>query len=898
MKQQLLLLALFAGCLFSCENKEDAPTAPPVITFSESHYELEAGTPYVISGTITAATEILSVKLSEVRSTGERALTKVSPNATSYSFTQEVTPSTATTGLKVVATVQGGLETTETVPITVGTIAVPIPVEDLYGHFEVQRHTIDGEETPDKVGDVWEITSTGIEINCSETFNYTFSNNVLTMSGVKYTIGVLNEPSDGFTFTTTVVDVPDVITLIWSSAPCPPVLPEISLIQGRYEVQSYVNNGAPDASRVNEIWEITETHITAGCTGSAQTYTYNPTSHLLVFNGVTYEIGAFSQERKLAYTFTAAGLVITLVMTDRSCTDDPYVPPTVGDVELDRLYGWAAYGNTTGGAGGAVYHFNDGVKFGDWLLAREKAKSTAPAVVWLSGAFTKEQGTRKSAGSPWYDIKRTSNITIIGTDNFRMQNIGFFLNEATNIIIRNVYIVMPKADNGADGISMQESYNVWVDHCTFESVNQTKDYEDGSCDITHATYNVTVSWCHYIKTQKSSLVGHSNSASADVAITATFHHNYFDRSSSRHPRVRFGRVHVYNNFFNQVSTYGVGSAYEAKVLVEQNYFDNVHLPTDICTYPAKSSGSNLEGSVAGYLFATDDNVYANKPSNASNPYPFTNVEYKSYGGAKISPALTYNNFKPSYDYTVDAAGQLATIVPNGAGVGKLGYRTAPIEVDNGGLGTDPGTDDPNDDPDEPGDSGLEIGNDWKKVDVGTAAGVYAILDDGSISLAGKGKLEGSKQVYTLVYREITGDFILTAQLNSYTSSGKNDNQARAGLLYTSNITDGTPYVINGKAGDGTYYVTKSGNSRETLAAPSTQGSNVYLKLERSGDTYHASYSLDGGNSYGNASTGTLDALPDKLYVGIAVNSGDNSAAGTAIFSNIKIDGNDVPFSDE
>jgi pectate lyase len=586
--------------------------------------------------------------------------------------------------------------------------------------------------------------------------------------------------------------------------------------------------------------------------------------------------------------------------------DDPYTPPTVGTVELDKLYGWAtANGGTTGGESGNVYHFNDGAKFGDWLLAREKAKSTAPAVVWLSGTFTAAQGTRKAASSPWYDIKRTGNITIIGTDNFRMQNIGFFLNEATNIIIRNVYIVMPKADNGADGISMQKSHNVWVDHCTFESVNSTKDYEDGSCDITHATYNVTVSWCHYIKTQKSSLIGHSDGASADVAITATFHHNYFDQSNSRHPRVRFGRVHVYNNFFNKVSTYGVGSAYGAKVLVEANYFDGVHLPTDICTYPAKKSGSNmtsnLTGKVAGYLFATDDNVYDNKPSNASNPYPFTNVEYTSYNGTKISPALTPNDFKPSYDYIIDDASQLATIVPNGAGVGKLGYRTAPVDVDNGGLGTDPGNPNPNPnpdpDPDEPGNSGQDIGNDWKKTDVGAAGGVYSILNDGSLSLSGKGKLESGNQVYTLVYREITDDFTLTAQLNSYTSSGKNNNQARAGLLLTSDITSGTPYVLNGKNGAEDYYVTLSGNSQTKLAAPAAQGGTVYLKLVRTGNSYQASYSLDGGNTYGTASTGTLD-LPNKLYVGLAVNSGDNSKTGTTVFSHITIDGDEVPFSED
>ena len=358
----------------------------------------------------------------------------------------------------------------------------------------------------------------------------------------------------------------------------------------------------------------------------------------------------------------------------------------IGAVDPTALYGYGA--QTTGGEGATAantHHFNSGTAFRDWLKLREKNKSTTPAIVWLSGTFTASDG--RDTGSPWFDIKRTSNITIYGTDSFKMQNVGFFLNEAQNIIIRNIYIVMPKADNGADGISMQESNNVWVDHCTFESVNQEKDYEDGSCDITHATKNVTVSWCHYIKTQKSSLVGHSNSATEDTAITATFHHNFFDGSSSRHPRVRFGRVHVYNNFYNGCTTYGVGSAYGAMVLVEHNAFDNVHLPTDICTFPAKKSGSswvsNLTGSVAGYLYA-ENNAFTNKPANASDPYPFTNVEWKAYNGEKLATPLVYADFKPTYTYPYDAADQVAAIVRAGAGVGKMqGFASAPYAADNG-----------------------------------------------------------------------------------------------------------------------------------------------------------------------------------------------------------------------
>ena len=388
-------------------------------------------------------------------------------------------------------------------------------------------------------------------------------------------------------------------------------------------------------------------------------------------------------------------------------------PPTVGTVPVDQLVGYGA--NVTGGEGGTILHFDNGKALQTWLLARTKSEKKgdhSPVIIWLSGTFKPDDGRDFSEAHPWFDVKDVSNLSFIGTDKFVMDRIGIFCVRANNIVIRNINFQQPKANNGADAVSMQECDGVWVDHCTFTSLNQTKDYEDGSTDITHGSKNVTVSWCKYVKTQKSCLVGHSNSQSGDAAITATFHHNWFQGSSSRHPRVRFGKVHVYNNFFDGNTTYGVGSAYGAKVLVEYNYFDGVQLPTDICTYPAKESGvSNLQGSVAGYLWATQD-VFVNRPAKAKDPYPLTNIKYTSYNGSTIEP-LTYADFKPSYDYTVTAAVDVPSVVREGAGFGVLGYTEAPVAVNNGGItefdGTDddpvnPDEDDP-DDPDQPGTDG-------------------------------------------------------------------------------------------------------------------------------------------------------------------------------------------------
>ncbi|MBO7604317.1 MAG: polysaccharide lyase family 1 protein [Bacteroidales bacterium] len=391
-------------------------------------------------------------------------------------------------------------------------------------------------------------------------------------------------------------------------------------------------------------------------------------------------------------------------------------PPATGTVDPTKMYGFAEAGGVTGGEGATganILHFNDGKALQTWLLARAKSEGKkyngTPTIIWLSGTFGPGDGRDFSEAHPWFDVKEVSNISFYGIDSFVMDRIGLFLVRSKNIIIRNINFQQPKANNGADAISMQESEGVWVDHCTFTSLNQTKDYEDGSTDITHASKNVTVSWCRYIKTQKSCLVGHSNSASADAAITATFHHNWFDGSSSRHPRVRFGWAHVYNNLYDGCTTYGAGSAYGAKVLVEYNYFDAVQLPTDICTYPAKESNeSNLQGSVAGYLYPTE-NVYVNRPAKAKDPYPLSNVKYKSYNGETLSTPLTYNDFKPSYSYVVTPAADVPEIVRANAGYGKLGWTEAPVAVNNGDVSgyngsddnpTDPDPDDP-DDPDNP-----------------------------------------------------------------------------------------------------------------------------------------------------------------------------------------------------
>ncbi len=106
--------------------------------------------------------------------------------------------------------------------------------------------------------------------------------------------------------------------------------------------------------------------------------------------------------------------------------------------------------------------------------------------------------------------------------------------------------------------------------------------------------------------------------------------------------MRFGNpVHVYNNYYNGNSGYGVASTCNAGVLVERNYFENVSHPT--VTQTGDSPSGNLRV-LNNYLVNSGTEQVRNGASVAAIPYA----------------------------YTLDAGANVKGIVTAGAGTGKIG----------------------------------------------------------------------------------------------------------------------------------------------------------------------------------------------------------------------------------
>jgi pectate lyase len=163
-----------------------------------------------------------------------------------------------------------------------------------------------------------------------------------------------------------------------------------------------------------------------------------------------------------------------------------------------------------------------------------------------------------------------SNKTLIGLAGAKLVNGGLEMNKRQNIIVRNITF----ADGTDDTFKInQNTHHIWVDHCDFTNA------ADGLFDITRQSSFITISWNKFYTHSKTMLIGHSDSAADDTGyLKTTIHHNWFDGTEQRHPRVRFGEVHVFNNYFFANLLYGVASTMEADVVVEGNYFENVPFP--------------------------------------------------------------------------------------------------------------------------------------------------------------------------------------------------------------------------------------------------------------------------------------------------------------------------------
>ncbi|MCY1139337.1 pectate lyase [Actinoplanes sp. Pm04-4] len=208
-----------------------------------------------------------------------------------------------------------------------------------------------------------------------------------------------------------------------------------------------------------------------------------------------------------------------------------------------------------------------------------------------------------------------SNKTVIGVGSGSgITGGGLNLSGVRNVIIRN--LVFRNASD--DSINVQtNTTNVWIDH------NDLASGYDGLIDIKRGSDFITVSWNRLHNHDKSMLLGHDDgNGSQDIGhLRVTYVHNWFEGTNQRHPRVRFANpVHVLNNYYSNIGSYGVASTENAGVFVERNYFENVKSPT--VTQTGDSDPGNIKV-LDNYKVNSGTEQVRNGASVAAIPYSYT-----------------------------------------------------------------------------------------------------------------------------------------------------------------------------------------------------------------------------------------------------------------------------------
>lgn len=302
--------------------------------------------------------------------------------------------------------------------------------------------------------------------------------------------------------------------------------------------------------------------------------------------------------------------------------------------------GFADVGFTvTGGAGGETVVVTNGTQLNEYT------DSNKPYIIHVSGTLHITN----------MDTHVRPNKTIIGLGtNATLEGGGLYLYRSHNVIIRNLTIKGSTDDN----LGILLSTNVWVDHCTFLNA------KDGNLDIRRASDHITVSWCkfYYDPPQDhalSCLLG-SNDRETDCEgkLHVTFHHNWWaENVKERMPSVRWGTVHLYNNYYSSTgNNYCIRTRLNAQTRIENNVFEGVRNPWEIYLTDLKNT--------VGKIFATN-NLQLNTTWSQST----TNTK-KGLSLVLITPG-TNAVFTPPYAYTPDATDKVKAAVMNGAGAGKI-----------------------------------------------------------------------------------------------------------------------------------------------------------------------------------------------------------------------------------
>lgn len=338
---------------------------------------------------------------------------------------------------------------------------------------------------------------------------------------------------------------------------------------------------------------------------------------------------------------------------------------------------------------------------GEIFQAKQKGYDATPLSVRIIGEISTkdaasaqlksdEQGLQLKGNSETTEM----NVTLEGIgDDATFNGFGMTFYNGTKVEMRNIGLV----NFNDDGVQLKGTQHAWIHHMDFfyghagSAADQKKG--DGSLDVKDDSRYCTFAYNHFWDSGKTSLCGMKSETGSNYIC---YHHNWFDHSDSRHPRVRTMTVHVWNNYYDGVSKIGVGAVKGANVFVESNYFRNSKNPMLISEQGTDGRDGFADDHDGGMIKAYG-NVLTGKSATTFRSHKQYPVEFDAYVAdsrdekvpdtyKSVVGAYTYNNFDTDnglmYSYTPDAAEDVPAVVIGYYGAGRMNHGDLKWTFDN------------------------------------------------------------------------------------------------------------------------------------------------------------------------------------------------------------------------
>lgn len=253
-----------------------------------------------------------------------------------------------------------------------------------------------------------------------------------------------------------------------------------------------------------------------------------------------------------------------------------------------------------------------------------------------------------------------------------------------------------------DLVSVQYARKVWIDHNSFSDGARTDDrfpsvwtervngidfsgsdfkvqHHDGLVDVTRNGDLVTMSNNLFSNHDKGGLIGGTDTLSATAenpnALRVTFNDNWYRNVRQRIPRVRYGRVHVYNNLFEGVLS---GNAYNLLVAYTVGQSGKIYSENNVFEVPGATATTLVNTSISASRTNTCLQLGYPQDQCASTFFDSGTILNGAPVGLQVSvlsrfPAVTETRWNPVlfYGYTTMPTAAVAASVRAGAGTGRL-----------------------------------------------------------------------------------------------------------------------------------------------------------------------------------------------------------------------------------